>query len=136
MSRELNGSVELFGKAASLIPGGVNSPVRAFQQVGGKPVFVKQAAGSQLEDVDGNSYTDFCQSWGPLILGHARPEVVEAVRDAAGMGLSYGACHEGEVQNCPTGAQCVSVIRPCPFRQFRDRGGHDCITCCARLYRT
>ncbi|MCP4215601.1 MAG: glutamate-1-semialdehyde 2,1-aminomutase [bacterium] len=92
----------LFEKAATLIPGGVNSPVRAFKQVGGNPVYFKNAAGSQIEDADGNTYVDFCNSWGPLILGHSHPEVVEAVREAATRGLSYGAVHEGEIQLAET----------------------------------
>ena len=91
-------SIALYDKAVTLIPGGVNSPVRAFKQVGGKPIYFKEAQGSCFEDVDGNEYVDYCQSWGPMILGHSRPEVVEAVREAAGNGLSYGACHKGEVE--------------------------------------
>jgi glutamate-1-semialdehyde 2,1-aminomutase len=91
-------SAELYDKATGLIPGGVNSPVRAFKQVGGKPVYFNKAEGCRFEDVDGNTYVDYCQSWGPLILGHSRPEVVEAVREAAASGLSYGACHNGEIE--------------------------------------
>ncbi|MBM4356036.1 MAG: aminotransferase class III-fold pyridoxal phosphate-dependent enzyme, partial [Deltaproteobacteria bacterium] len=90
-------SNELFEKARTRIPGGVNSPARAFKAVGGNPVYVASAEGAELVDVDGNRYVDFCMSWGPLILGHARREVVEAVRQAAGKGLSYGAVHEGEI---------------------------------------
>jgi glutamate-1-semialdehyde 2,1-aminomutase len=81
-----------------MIPGGVNSPVRAFKSVGGTPVFLSRAKGSRFWDVDGNEYIDFCQSWGPLILGHAHEMVVEAVREAVCKGLSFGACHEGEIQ--------------------------------------
>jgi len=91
-------SKELFEKAKTLIPGGVNSPVRAFGQVGGSPIFIKRAQGSRVADADGNEYVDFCMSWGPLILGHSRPEVVEAVEEAAKDGLSYGACHEKEIE--------------------------------------
>jgi glutamate-1-semialdehyde 2,1-aminomutase len=91
-------SKALYDKAAALIPGGVNSPVRAFKQVGGTPIYFNKAEGARFEDTDGNSYVDYCQSWGPLILGHSRPEVVEAVREAAGAGLSYGACHKGEIE--------------------------------------
>jgi len=80
-----------------LIPGGVNSPVRAFKKVGGTPLYFSRASGSGFVDVDDNHYVDFCQSWGPLILGHSHPAVVEAVRKAAPRGLSYGACHEAEV---------------------------------------
>jgi len=90
-------SIALFSKACSLIPGGVNSPVRAFKSVGGTPVFFKRALGAEVWDEDGNKYLDFCQSWGPLILGHAHPRVVEAVCEAASAGLSYGACHKREI---------------------------------------
>ena len=86
-----------FTRAQLLIPGGVNSPVRAFGSVGGVPRFMAAAKGSRLTDVDGRSYVDLVCSWGPMILGHAHPEVVEAVRAAAGRGLSYGAPTEAEV---------------------------------------
>ncbi|MGB7569192.1 MAG: glutamate-1-semialdehyde 2,1-aminomutase [Chitinivibrionales bacterium] len=89
-------SIASFSKACSLIPGGVNSPVRAFKSVGGTPVFFKKAKGAEVWDEDGNRYVDFCQSWGPLILGHAHPRVVEAVCESASAGLSYGACHKRE----------------------------------------
>jgi len=85
-------SNDLFQKASRLMPGGVSSPVRAFRSVGGTPVFFARAAGSRIWDEDGNQYVDFCMSWGPLILGHAHPAVVEAVCRAAGNGLSFGAC--------------------------------------------
>jgi len=90
-------SRELFEQARRRIPGGVNSPVRAFGHVGGTPVYFASAEGSRVVDADGNRYVDFCQSWGPLILGHAREEVVAAVQKAAPRGLSYGAVHEGEI---------------------------------------
>lgn len=84
-------SIEAFSKAKELIPGGVNSPVRAFKSVGGNPLFIKEANGSKVWDIDGNSYIDFVASWGPMILGHAREEIVEAVKMAAEKGTSYGA---------------------------------------------
>ncbi len=87
-----------FERARAAIPGGVHSPVRAFKSVGGEPVYFASGAGSIAVDVDGNRYTDFCMSWGPLILGHAHPAVVAAVKDAADKGLSYGACHPSEVE--------------------------------------
>ncbi len=80
------------------MPGGVNSPVRAFASVGAEPVFIRHASGCRLTDAAGREYLDYMMSWGPLILGHARAEVVDAVREAAGRGLSYGACHEGEIR--------------------------------------
>jgi glutamate-1-semialdehyde 2,1-aminomutase len=87
-----------FERAQRVIPGGVNSPVRAFRSVGGTPVFVKSADGCMLVDVDGNAYIDYVMSWGPLILGHAHPIVVAAVRDAAQFGTSYGAPTEAETE--------------------------------------
>src|SRR5712692_6758955 len=75
-------SQELFAKALRLMPGGVNSPVRAFRAVGGDPVFISSGKGSRITDVDGRSYIDFVMSWGPLVLGHCHPEVVEAVANA------------------------------------------------------
>lgn len=81
----------LFEKSQQLIPGGVNSPVRAFRSVGGTPVFFKKGLGSRLWDVDGKEYIDYINSWGPMILGHAHPEVIEAVQKAAANSLSFGA---------------------------------------------
>jgi glutamate-1-semialdehyde 2,1-aminomutase len=80
------------------MPGGVNSPVRAMKQIGRKPIFIARAEGPYLWDVDGDRYVDWVSSWGPMILGHAEPLVVEAVRDAAGRGTSYGAPTEAEVE--------------------------------------
>ena len=82
-------SAELFARARRVIPGGVNSPVRAFRAVGGQPVFIDHGAGSYLYDVDGNQYIDYVGSWGPLIFGHADEETVEAVRDAALRGTTF-----------------------------------------------
>ena len=84
-------SNELFKKAKTLIPGGVNSPVRAFKAVGGNPLFIKSAKGSKIYDVDGNEYIDYVLSWGPMILGHAHPQVIKAIQKAAEKGTSYGA---------------------------------------------
>ncbi|HVF89023.1 MAG TPA: glutamate-1-semialdehyde 2,1-aminomutase [Blastocatellia bacterium] len=95
---ETNRSDELFEKAQEVIPGGVNSPVRAFRAVGRAPLFIQSAAGSNIADVDGNTYTDYVGSWGPMILGHAHPAVIEAVRDAASRGTSYGAPTEVEIE--------------------------------------
>lgn len=95
-------SSELYTKAKKLIPGGVNSPVRAFKQVGRTPIYFDSAKGSSFVDSDGNKFVDYCQSWGPLILGHSYPQVVEAVQKAATAGLSYGACHKREVEFAET----------------------------------
>ena len=84
-------SQQLFEKSQQLIPGGVNSPVRAFRSVGGTPVFFKKGLGSRLWDVDGKEYIDYINSWGPMILGHAHPEVIKAVQDVAANSLSFGA---------------------------------------------
>ncbi|HEY0037095.1 MAG TPA: glutamate-1-semialdehyde 2,1-aminomutase [Longimicrobium sp.] len=91
-------SADLFRRACEVIPGGVNSPVRAFRAVGGEPFFVDRAAGSRIWDVDGNEYIDYVLSWGPMILGHAHPAVIQAITEAAGRGTSYGAPTEAEVQ--------------------------------------
>src|SRR5262245_49840788 len=91
-------SREWFARARELLPGGVNSPVRAFRGVGGEPVFFQKGEGAWLTDVDGNRYVDFVGSWGPLILGHGHPAVVEAVTAAARTGTSFGAPHPGEVE--------------------------------------
>ena len=90
-------SRELFAEAVKIIPGGVNSPVRAFGSVGGSPRFIARAEGARVWDVEGNSYIDYVGSWGPLILGHAHAETVAAVCEAARRGLSFGAPTAGEV---------------------------------------
>ncbi|MEO5335048.1 MAG: glutamate-1-semialdehyde 2,1-aminomutase [Magnetococcus sp. YQC-5] len=89
-------SEEMFIAAQKVIPGGVNSPVRAFKSVGGTPPFIQEGRGAHLMDVDGKHYIDYVGSWGPLILGHAHPVVVEAIRRAAEKGCSFGAPTEGE----------------------------------------
>ena len=89
---------ELFARAERIIPGGVNSPVRAFGTVGGTPFFVDRAEGAEIIDVEGRCYLDYVQSWGASILGHADPAIVEAVQRAAAAGTSYGAPTEREVE--------------------------------------
>jgi glutamate-1-semialdehyde 2,1-aminomutase len=84
-------SIELFQEAQKLLPGGVDSPVRAFRAVGGQPLFIERGEGPYLFDVDGNRYIDYVLSWGPLIAGHAHPEVVKAIQQAASLGTSFGA---------------------------------------------
>ena len=91
-------SQQLFAEAVRLLPGGVNSPVRAFKAVGGHPLFIERGEGAYLIDVDGNRYVDYVLSWGPLILGHAHPEVVAALQEAAALGTSYGAPCPQEVE--------------------------------------
>ena len=89
-------SEQFFEEARSLIPGGVNSPARAFGAVGGNPIFMKRASGAYLYDVDDNQYIDYIGSWGPMIYGHAHPEVLEAINQAASRGTSFGAPTEAE----------------------------------------
>src|SRR5262249_49344725 len=89
-------SAELFAASKRVIAGGVNSPVRAFRGVGGAPVFFARAEGARVWDVDGNEYVDYVGSWGPMILGHAHPEILDALREAAAGGTSFGAPTERE----------------------------------------
>ena len=91
-------SQDLYGRATALLPGGVNSPVRAMGSIGREPLFIESGEGAYLTDVDGNRYVDWVCSWGPLILGHAHPDVVAAVDAAAARGTSFGAPTEGEVE--------------------------------------
>jgi glutamate-1-semialdehyde 2,1-aminomutase len=91
-------SISLFQEAQTLFPGGVNSPVRAFRAVGGQPLFIQRGEGAYLFDVDGNRYIDYVLSWGPLITGHAHPQVVAAIQQAALMGTSYGAPSPLEIE--------------------------------------
>src|ERR687896_2334118 len=91
-------SEELYARAVELMPGGVNSPVRAFRAVGGTPRFIERARGATLTDVDGRTYIDYVGSWGPMILGHADEEVIEALREALSKGTSYGAPTRLEVE--------------------------------------
>lgn len=90
-------STKLFTLAKTLIPGGVNSPVRAFKSVGADPLFIAKASGSRISDVDGNEFIDYVGSWGPMILGHCHPDVVAAVKAAADSGASFGAPTEKEI---------------------------------------
>ena len=90
-------SVELLGRARKLIPGGVNSPVRAFRSVGGSPLFIARGEGARLIDEDGNSFLDYIGSWGPLILGHRPPCVIDALREVLEIGTSFGAPTEREI---------------------------------------
>src|ERR1700704_5634030 len=95
-SRDL--SREYFDRALRLTPGGVHSPVRAFQSVGGTPIFFRSAQGATMTSVDGREYIDFCQSFGPLMLGHRDPEVAEAVQEAIAAAWSFGACEPSSLE--------------------------------------
>jgi len=104
-------SSALLQRAREVIPGGVNSPVRAFKSVGGIPVFVKEASGPWLVGADGRRYVDYVGSWGPMILGHAHPEVVAAVQAAAARGMSFGAPTEGEIEMAELIRECVPSMQ-------------------------
>ena len=103
-------SESLFEKSLNHIPGGVNSPVRAFRGVGGQPFFVERAAGARIWDVDGNEYIDYVGTWGPAILGHAHPAIIEAVKDAADRGTSFGIPSEPEVHMAKLVKDCVASV--------------------------
>src|SRR5580698_8289536 len=98
MISTINKSKELFTRAQLSIPGGVNSPVRAFKSVGGTPIFMKSAKGAYMYDADGNQYIDYINSWGPMILGHAFEPVVKAIQDKAADSTSFGAPTELEIE--------------------------------------
>ena len=108
-------SSRLFNRARRVLPGGVNSPVRAFGAVGGHPPFIESARGARLRDVDGRSYIDYVMSWGPLIHGHAPPELTRALRAAAGRGTSFGAPTAQEVELGRLVRRCVPSIERVRF---------------------
>lgn len=108
-------SSQLFQQAQKVIPGGVNSPVRACRSVGCDPVFIKEAKGATLTDADGNSYVDFVGSWGPMIVGHAHPEIVGAITAAAGSGTSFGAPTPLEIDLAEMVAEAVPSIEKVRF---------------------
>src|SRR5579872_2144956 len=91
-------SAALLKRAEALIPGGVNSPVRAWRGVGGTPLFIARGEGSHIFDVDGNEYIDYVGSWGPLLLGHRHPEILAAIEGAVARGTSFGAPTEAEIE--------------------------------------
>src|SRR4051794_9771812 len=97
-TRSSTRSDELYGRALGLLPGGVNSPVRAMRSIGRDPLFIERGEGAEIVDVDGNRYVDYVCSWGPLIAGHGHPDVIAAVTDAAARGTSFGAPTEGEIE--------------------------------------
>ncbi len=106
-ARVASRSGELFGEAVELLPGGVNSPVRAMRAIGRDPIFVARGEGAEIVDVDGNRYVDWVMSWGPLIAGHAHPGVVSAVQAAAAAGTSFGAPTEAEVELAAEIIACI-----------------------------
>lgn len=108
-------SSTLYAEALTVLPGGVDSPVRAFRSVGGNPLFIKQGAGARILDEDDNEYIDYCMSWGPLILGHADPDVVRAVQDTAFNGTSFGTPHRYEVELAKRVIESFSSIEKIRF---------------------
>jgi glutamate-1-semialdehyde 2,1-aminomutase len=124
-------SHELFAAARARIPGGVNSPVRAFRGVGGEPFFVDRAEGARIRDVDGNEYIDFVGTWGPAILGHAPAVVIDAVRAAAGRGLSYGIPNPLEVEM----AELICAWMPSVEKVRMVNSGTEATMSCLRLAR-
>ena len=124
-------SHKLFAAAQQRIPGVVNSPVRAFRSVGGEPFFVDHAQGSRIRDVDGNDYIDYVGTWGPAILGHAPAVVVEAVREAAGRGMSYGIPNPLEVEM----AELICAWVPSVEKVRMVNSGTEATMSCVRLAR-
>ncbi len=110
MAFDLSKSSALFAASKEVIPGGVNSPVRAFRSVGGTPPFIVRGEGARMYDVDGNSYVDYCLSWGPLILGHAHPEVTEALVEATRRGTSFGTPTELELEMARAVIDCLPSV--------------------------
>ena len=124
MSLVLTRSDALRQRAEKLFPGGVNSPVRAFRAVGGEPPFVERGEGAYLWDADGNRYIDYFGSWGPMILGHAFPPVVEAIQEAAARSASFGASTQAEGDLAELVRAALSLHRKNALRQLRHRGDH------------
>ena len=108
-------SAQMFDKAQKFIPGGVNSPVRACKSVGCDPVFIASANGSTIVDVDGNKYLDFVCSWGPMIMGHAHPQIIKAVQDTAVGGTSFGASTPLEIDLAAMVCEAVPSIEKVRF---------------------
>lgn len=127
-------SEQLFEKSEHFLPGGVNSPVRAFRNVGGTPVFVKSGKGSHILDEDGNDYIDYVCSYGPGILGHAYPAVIEAVKQACEQGLTFGAPTKKEYEI----ASLIHDMMPSmedAYGKFRNGSGDERHPCGERIYR-
>jgi glutamate-1-semialdehyde 2,1-aminomutase len=129
MNREA--SRKLFAEALGLMPGGVNSPVRAFRAVGGQPFFVKRARGARLVDADDHEYVDYVCTWGPNILGHAHPDILRAVSARLGDGLSFGACHPLEIEM----AKAIRALVPSMEKLRMCNSGTEAAMSCVRLAR-
>ena len=118
-------SIELFKEAQLHMPGGVNSPVRAFKNINGNPIFFKKAKGAYLFDEDNNKYIDFIGSWGPMIMGHSHPKVIKAVSKQLELGTSYGAPTSIEsdtaklIKKCVPSIQKIRMVRKCEENRNR-----------------
>ena len=131
---ETSRSHDLFQRAKELMPGGVNSPARAFGAVGGEPIFIERGEGPYLFDVDGNRYIDYIGSWGPMILGHAHPAVILAIRTAVDRGTSYGAPTERENLLAEAIIQAVPSDRKGAVGEFGHRSDDERDSAGSRLY--
>ncbi len=118
-------SRELYEQAQRYLPGGVDSPVRAHKAVGAMPLFIERAKGSKIYDADHHEYIDYVCSWGPLILGHARPEVIHALKKAAERGTSFGISTELEIKLAKMIQRGHAFDGNAALRQFRDGSDHD-----------
>ena len=127
-------SENLYSAARELIPGGVNSPVRAFTGVGGTPLFIERADGAYLYDVDGKAYVDYVGSWGPMVLGHNHPAIRNAVIEAAQRGLSFGA--PTEMENGGVGHRAGANDGHGAYGELRYRSDHERYPSGARFYRS
>ncbi len=128
-------SDELFARARTLIPGGVDSPVRAFGGVGGTPIFAARGEGAYLVDADGNRYVDLVQSWGALLFGHACPAIVSAATEAAARGTSFGIPTEAEVELAGRIVDAVPSVEMVRLVSSRHRGHDERDPAGARLHR-
>ena len=127
---------ELFERAQACIPGGVNSPVRAFRAVGGTPRFIKRAQGAYLWDANDTRYIDYIGSWGPMILGHGHPAVVEAVQKALLDGFSFGAPTEREIELAEAVMAHLPSVEQIRLVSSGTEAGMSCIPLGSRLHRT
>ncbi len=125
----------LFEQSQHVIPGGVNSPVRAFKSVGGTPLFFKRGQGAYVWDADDKRYIDYVGSWGPIIVGHCHPAVVKAVQDAAAQGLGFGAPTAAELEMAELLCKLLPSMEMVRLVKVRYRSHHDCDPFGTRLYR-
>ena len=131
-----NKSEEIFNIAGKIMPGGVNSPVRSFMEIGITPPVISRSEGSYLYDVDGNKYFDFCNSWGVHILGHGYSSVIDSVEKTLRNGVSYGACAEIEYKIAQKIVSCFPSMEKIRFCKFGNRGCDERYQACQSLYRT